>query len=79
MLLLLYFALFLMNVDSLMIHQNRNMLTNNIDRNRYNPFSRKYFEKLATMQKNNTNNNNDNNDNNIRFFDIYSLASAATT
>lgn len=60
MLLILYFVLFLMNVDSLMIHQNRNILTNNIDRNRYNPFSRKYFEKLAAMQKNNTDNTNNN-------------------
>ena len=40
------------------------MLTNNIDRNRYNPFSKKYFEKLAIMQKNNTDDNNNNNDKN---------------
>ena len=67
MLLLLYFTLFInimnINIHSLMIHQNRNILTNNIDRNRYNPFSKKYFEKLAIMQKNNTDDNNNDNKN----------------
>lgn len=58
--LILYFTLFLniMNINSLTI-KNKNVLTN-IDRNRYNPFSKKYLERLAIIQKNNTDNDDNN-------------------
>lgn len=57
-LLLLSLLFNIVNIDGLTI-KNKNVLTN-IDRNRYNPFSKKYLERLATIQKNNTDNNDSN-------------------
>ena len=54
---LLLLSLFfnIVNIDGLTI-KNKNVLTN-VDKNRYNPFSKKYLERLAIIQKNNTDNN----------------------
>ena len=57
---LLFLLYIFNNNNSFMLHTPTIVLTQT-DRNKFNPFSRKYYENLANKQKNETDNNNINN------------------
>ena len=57
----LLFLLYIFNNTNSFMLRTPSIVLTQTDRNKFNPFSRKYYENLANKQKNETDNNNINN------------------